>query len=145
MKLAFGVTVLVWLLAGLDAVFPNSLRLSVEADIPGNIVNFRCIGAVQGCSGLPPATGTPPRCIGAVQGCSGEPPATGTPPRPPCCYFKLNFSRGATPMRVDSIDYDGGGMNLNYTLSPSTEAIFFCECETANGTISTKGVYYAGE
>ncbi len=120
MKLAFGVTVLVWLLAGLDAVFSNSLRLSVKTDILGNIVNFRCIGAVGGCPG-------------------------GEAPRPPCCYFQLNFSRGATPMRVDSADYDAGGMNLNYTLSPSSEATFFCKCETANDTISSEGVYYAGE
>ncbi len=125
MKLAFGVTVLVWLLVGLDAVFSNSLRLTVKADIPGNIVNFRCIGAIGGCP--------------------SEAALTRPPPRPPCCYFKLNFSRGASPMRVDSTDYDGGGMNLNYTLSPSSEATFFCECEPANGTISSNGIYYAGE
>ncbi len=48
-------------------------------------------------------------------------------------------------MRVDSTDYDGGGMDLNYTVSPSSEATFFCECALSRGTIFSNGIYYAGK
>ncbi len=76
------------------------------------------------------------QCIGAIDG---------SPPQLSQCYFTLNFSRMIPPVMINATINNTKEISLLYNLSPSSEAIFFCKCNSINGTISSNGIYYAGE